>query len=111
MRRLLLPALVLIAGCATNPPRLSPVTAGDTPDKVQNAMGQPDSKLARRTSDMDLEIWSYERHYNYLAVDDCTGFVEKPMSVNGKSVEGRKCRERARVIFLGGKVAAFEEKD
>src|SRR4051812_27949062 len=108
MRRLTLAALLLAAGCASAP-RLAPVAAGDTPDKVQNALGEPNSKLARRTSDMDLEIWSYDRPYNFLAVDDCTGFVEKAMSVNGKSVEGRKCREKARVIFLSGKVAAFEE--
>lgn len=111
MRRLPILSLILAAGCAASSPRLSPVAAGDAADKVQNTLGQPDSKFARRTQEMDLEIWSYERPYNFWSLDDCAGFLEKPMQVGGKPVEGRKCRERARVIFVGGKVAAFEEKN
>lgn len=110
MRSLPLLLIALFAACAAPSPRISPVSAGDAPDKVQNTLGQPNSKFARRTNDLDLEIWSYERPYNFWSLDDCAGFVEKPMLVNGKPVEGRKCRERARVIFAGGKVAAFEER-
>lgn len=110
MRSLPVLALCLAAACVTAP-RVSPIAAGDAPDKVQNTLGTPDSKFVRRTQELDLEVWSYERPYNFFELDDCATYVEKPMKVEGKPVEGRKCRERARVIFMGGKVAAFEESN
>jgi hypothetical protein len=100
------------AGCAGSHVAPMPLVAmGDTQDKVERSLGAPNTKLERKVLEQDVEIWSYDRPNRLFVLDDCWGFVQQPFRVNGQQIDGRQCRERARVVFSGGKVVAFEQKD
>lgn len=104
-----LAAAAALAACAA--PQVNTTASladGQTSAQVEQALGRPNQVIVRQTPQLSLEIWSYERPYRPFSLDDCADFVEHKLSVDGHDVEGRQCKERARVIFSGGKVVAFE---
>ncbi len=102
-------AAAALAACAA--PQIASngaIAPGDTPEKVEHSLGRPNLVITRNTPQLAVEIWSYERPWRLFAIDDCPSFVEHKLNVNGRDVEGRQCKERARVVFSSGKVAAYE---
>jgi hypothetical protein len=99
----------VVLGCGA--PQITPegsVSSGDTPEKVEHLLGRPNQRVVRQTPQLAVEIWSYERPNRLFSMDECGSFVEHKLNVAGHDVEGRQCKERARVVFSGGKVVAFE---
>lgn len=101
----------VLGACAA--PQIAPSGAlalGQTPEQVEQAYGQPNQRIVRQTEEYSVEIWSYERPYKPFSLDDCGYFTAHKLTVQGHEIEGRQCRERARVVFSQGKVVAFETK-
>ncbi len=93
----------------------SPVSLGQTPEQVRAELGKPHQKIVQITQQQDLEIWSYRRSYRIFWMgDDCPddySYVPQPMSGAPQETGPLRCDEKARVIFVDGKVIGFLERD
>ena len=136
--RLALPALLLLAGCATPAHRIQqnqelfdsfPVASqarirggqidlGFSPDMVRIALGEPQRKLLRRAPDGDAECWLYLdviRQYDRQRADVDGLSLSTPggtRAVGGSlwiNVLQEREFVRLRVEFRSGAVSAIEE--
>ena len=134
----LVPALLLLAGCATPERRIEQnreifdalpvadqarirggkIDLGYSADMVRIALGEPQRKLVRRTPGGDAEIWLYldvDRRFDRQRADIDGLSVSGPggsRSITGSAwVNVAQEREfiRVRVEFQNGAVAAIEE--
>lgn len=82
------------------------VELGQTADQVRSGFGRPDRTFVALEAGRNVEVWSYDQPYRWfwLDCDQCA-----PQSPAGKLAESQPlaCRERARVVFIDGRVAAF----
>ena len=136
--RALVPALLLLAGCATPERRIEQnrelfdslpvadqarirggqITLGYTPDMVRIALGDPQRRLVRRSAGAETDVWLYldtVRRYERQRADIDGLLVSGPggmRSIGGSAwVNVLQEREfiRRRVEFLNGLVTAIEE--
>ena len=136
----LVPALLLLAGCATPERRIEQnreifdslpvadqarirggkIDLGFTADMVRIALGEPQRKLVRRTSGGDGEVWLYldvDRRYDRQRAEIDGMSVSGPggiRSIGGSAwVNVAQEREfvRIRVEFQNGAATAIEEPE
>lgn len=98
--------LAAAAGAASVPP----VEVGQTPDQVRSGLGKPDHVSVAVEAGRNVEVWSYQEPYWFfwLECDTCA-----PRTAMGQLEQSQPlaCEERARVVFINGRVAAFLARD
>ena len=83
------------------------VEAGYSSEMVVAALGKPSRTFARIANNEDLEIWSWRRHC-WPCAPAYEPMISGAWTAAGLTAYGLEDNERARVVFLNGRVIGAE---